>query len=92
LAASKAAAEKLSPDVEAQARSLGRAIGEKVVGYAKEQGWLTAPEGAEAPAAEQRVRLPDPKPTQKPEKKTEKKPEKPAAADAPEEPQEKQQN
>ena len=38
LAGSKAATEKLSPDVEAQARSLGRAIGDKVVAYAKEQG------------------------------------------------------
>lgn len=91
LAASKAAAEKLSPDVEAQARNLGRAAGEKVVNYAKEQGWLTKPEGAGAAPAEQaRVKLPDPKPTQKPEKKTERKPAKPADPDAPENPQEKQ--
>jgi hypothetical protein len=51
LTASKAATEKLSPDVESQARSLGRAIGDKVVAYAKEQGWLVKPETAEAPAA-----------------------------------------
>ena len=38
LAAEKAAREKLSPDVEAQARRLGRAVGENVVAYAKEQG------------------------------------------------------
>ena len=37
---------KLSPDVEAQARRLGRAAGEKVVAYAKEQGWIAAPEAA----------------------------------------------
>jgi hypothetical protein len=51
LTASKSATEKLSPDVEAQARSLGRAIGDKVVAYAKEQGWLVKPETAEVPAA-----------------------------------------
>lgn len=86
LAASKAAAEKLSPDVEAQARSLGRAIGEKVVGFAKEQGWLNKTEGGEvapAPAEEQRVRLPDPKPEQKPDKKTAKKPAAPDTDDQP---------
>jgi hypothetical protein len=84
LTASKAAAEKLSPDVEAQARSLGRAIGAKVVEYAKGQGWLTSPESAAVtPAAEQRVRLPDPKPAQKPAGK---KPSKPAAPDADDQP------
>ncbi len=104
LTASKAASEKLSPDVEAQARSLGRAIGEKVVGYAREQGWLNKSEGAEvaaapsaAPgasaAAEPRVRLPDPKPEPK---TAAKKPAKPAApeaapdADAPDGPADKQ--
>jgi hypothetical protein len=51
---------KLSPDVETQARRLGRAVGEKVVAYAKEQGWIAAPE-AEAPP----VKLPPPKPEQK---------------------------
>ena len=39
-----AASEKLSADVEAQARKLGRAAGEKIVAYAKEQGWLAASE------------------------------------------------
>jgi hypothetical protein len=34
------AAEKLSADVEAQARSLGRAAGEKILSYAREQGWV----------------------------------------------------
>ena len=51
---------RLSPDVEAQARRLGRAAGEKVVAYAKERGWIAVPE-AEAPP----VKLPPPKPEQK---------------------------
>ena len=67
LATEKAAPERLSPDVEAQARRLGRAAGEKVVAYAKEQGWIAAPEVAEAP--EEPVKLPEPKPAQKPAKK-----------------------
>ena len=56
--------ERLSPDVEAQARRLGRAVGEKVVAYAKEQGWLDTPAVAEAQPEEQ-VKLPEPKPAQK---------------------------
>jgi hypothetical protein len=60
----KAAPERLSPDVEAQARRLGRAAGVKIVAYAKEQGWLEKPEAAEAQPAEQ-VKLPEPKPAQK---------------------------
>ena len=44
LAAEKAAPEKLSPDVEVQARRIGRAVGEKLVAYAKEQGWIAAPQ------------------------------------------------
>jgi len=63
--------EKLSPDVEAPARRLGRAVGEKVVAYAKEQGWLGTPEAAQA-QPEQRVKLPEPKPAQKPEQKLDK--------------------
>lgn len=39
-AAGGVATEKLSADVEAQARSLGRAAGEKIVAYAREQGWI----------------------------------------------------
>jgi hypothetical protein len=64
LAAEKAAPEKLSPDVEAQARRLGRAVGEKVVVYAKGQGWLGTPEAAQAQPQE-RGKLPEPKPAQK---------------------------
>jgi hypothetical protein len=62
LVASKAASEKLSPDVEAQARSLGRAIAEKVAGYAKEQGWLNKPEGGETAAVATPAATPAPAP------------------------------
>jgi hypothetical protein len=43
--------ERLSPDVEVSARRLGRAIADRVLVYAKEQGWLAPPgQGvAEAP-------------------------------------------
>jgi hypothetical protein len=61
---------KLSPDVEAQARRLGRAIGDKIVAYAKEQGWIEA--SAVAAAPEEPVKLPEPKPAQKPKPTTEK--------------------
>jgi hypothetical protein len=64
LAAEKTALEKLSPDVEAQARQIGRAVGEKVVAFAEEQGWLGTPEAAAAQPQEQ-VKLPEPKPAQK---------------------------
>lgn len=43
LAEQRAAPEKLSPEVEGQARRLGRNAAEKILAYAKEQGWLTAP-------------------------------------------------
>ncbi len=43
-AAGGAMSERLSADVEAQARRLGRAAGDKIVAYAKEQGWLTKSE------------------------------------------------
>jgi hypothetical protein len=66
LAAEKAAPERLSPDVEAQARRLGRAAGEKVVAYAKAQGWIAAPEAAAAEPAEKPVRMPPPRPEAKP--------------------------
>ena len=61
LAEEKAAPERLSPDVEAQARRLGRAASVKIAAYAKEQGWLEKPAGTEAQQAEQ-VKLPEPKP------------------------------
>jgi hypothetical protein len=60
--------ERLSPDVEAQARMLGRAAGEKIVGFAKEQGWLAKPEAAEAGAEEKPAKLSQAKPEKKPAK------------------------
>jgi hypothetical protein len=47
LASEDAVSEKLSPDVEAQARGLGSAIAEQIVAFARTQGWVN-----EAPAAE----------------------------------------
>jgi len=64
LTAEKAAPEKLSPDVEAQARRLGRAAGEKIVAFAKEQGWLEQPTAA-VDAQPEAVKMPEPKPAQK---------------------------
>ncbi len=49
LAAADAAPEKLSPDVEAQARRLGLAIAGQLIAHAKEQGWPKKPDdGGEA--------------------------------------------
>ena len=48
LTAESRAAGRLSPDVEAQVRAIGRGIGDRIVGYAREQGWL----GAVAPPPE----------------------------------------
>jgi hypothetical protein len=61
---------KLSPDVETQARRIGRAAGEKIAAYAKEQGWIVVPEVAETP--EEPVKLPQAKPAQKPKPKADK--------------------
>lgn len=44
LTAANAAPEKLSPDVEAQARRLGAAIADKIIAHGREQGWMTKPE------------------------------------------------
>jgi hypothetical protein len=71
LTAEKTAPEKLSSDVEVQARRIGRAAGDRIVAYAKEHGWLGKAEAGE----DVQVKLPKPKPAQKPEKK----PAKPAA-------------
>ncbi|HET8545974.1 MAG TPA: hypothetical protein VFL68_15885 [Pseudolabrys sp.] len=51
--------ERLSPDVEVPARRLGRAIADRVLAYAKEQGWLTPPAAEPAP--------PGPPPSEPPE-------------------------
>ncbi|HLA21128.1 MAG TPA: hypothetical protein VJZ74_06685 [Pseudolabrys sp.] len=57
--------ERLSPDVETQARILGRAAGEKIVAFAKEQGWVKADEAA---PEEKPAKLPRAKPGKKPDK------------------------
>jgi|SRR5690242_18304952 hypothetical protein len=45
------ASERLSPDVEVPARRLGGAIADRVLAYAKEQGWMTPPAAEPAPVA-----------------------------------------
>jgi hypothetical protein len=40
LPAESQAAGRLSPDVEAQVHALGRGIGDRIVAYARTQGWL----------------------------------------------------
>ena len=75
VAAAGSPAERLSPEVEASARALGRAAGEKIVAFAKEQGWLTKPDVAEAG--------PEDKPKKLPQAKPERKPAKPAAQQKP---------
>jgi hypothetical protein len=65
-------AERLSPDVEAPARILGRAAGEKIVAFAREQGWLA--KAAEASTDDKPKKLPRAKPGKKPEKKPDMKP------------------
>jgi len=67
--------ERLSPDVEAQARILGRAAGEKIVAFAKEQGWVE--KAAEASTDDKPKKLPQAKPAKKPEKKPDAEPAKP---------------
>lgn len=68
LAGAKASPEKLSPDVEAAARKIGRAAGENILSFAKTQGWLEKPADAEAAPDEKVVAK---KPASKPEKKPE---------------------
>jgi hypothetical protein len=50
VASSEGSNERLSPDVEVPARRLGHAIANRVLAYAKEQGWLTPPAAEPAPA------------------------------------------
>ncbi len=75
VAAAGSPSERLSPDVEAQARILGRAAGEKIMAFAKEQGWLE--KAAEASTDDKPKKLPPPKPGKKPEKKPDAEPAKP---------------
>jgi hypothetical protein len=65
LVAENAAPEKLSPDVEARARGLGRAVGDKIVAFAKEQGWMAQPEVTEAQPDEKPTKLPPERPDNK---------------------------
>ena len=51
LAGLEGAPEKLSSDVEAAARKIGRSAGEKIVAYARAQGWMNKSEAAEVAAA-----------------------------------------
>jgi hypothetical protein len=52
LAAKSAADVKLPPNVETLARGIGRAVAEKIVTYARDQGWMT---NAELPVATEDV-------------------------------------
>jgi len=52
--------ERLSPDVEVRAQRLGRAIADRVLVYAKEQGWLTPPGQGAAEAAAPRSNVDNP--------------------------------
>ena len=73
LVANKAAPEKLSADVEAAARRIGRGAGDKIVAYGKAQGWFGggAEEGAAeaAPAAVEKPAKPATRTAAKPEAK-----------------------
>lgn len=86
LVANKAAPEKLSGDVEAAARRIGRGAGDKVVAYGRTQGWFeggadAAPVAEEKPAKPQVVaRAAAPRPEAKP--KPARKPAQPAAAES----------
>ena len=73
VAAAGSPTERLSGDVEAQARILGRTAGEKIVAFAKEQGWVKADEAAASEV----------KPTKLAQARPEKKPAKPAAQQKP---------
>ena len=61
-----AASIQLSADTEAQARRLGFAVGEKVVAYAREQGWIAKVEAVSAATGDQPARIPPARPGAKP--------------------------
>jgi hypothetical protein len=71
------AAVKLSPDVEVVARAIGHAAGDKIVAYAKEQGWLNKPDagGVEAKPESGSGTKENPKAVSAPAAKPAKKPE-----------------
>ncbi|MFA6268177.1 MAG: hypothetical protein WC670_20960 [Pseudolabrys sp.] len=62
IAAGDGAKEKLSPDVEATARKLGRSAGETILAYAKSHGWLNKPDGDEVAAKPADAKPADTKP------------------------------
>lgn len=89
LVSNKAAPERLSPDVEALARKIGRGAGDKIVAYGRTQGWFEG--GAEAaPVAEEKPAKPQvvaraavrPEASPEPRPKPARKPAPPAAADS----------
>lgn len=51
LASNKAAPEKLSPDVEAAARRIGRGAGDRIIAFGKTQGWFGGDAEASTEAA-----------------------------------------
>jgi hypothetical protein len=77
LGAEGTAAVKLSPETQAQARGLGRAIGERLVAFAREQNWLSQGEAAAAPADSGTSEMATPIPRHRPQAKS-----KPEPADA----------
>jgi hypothetical protein len=65
IAANGGSTERLSPDVEAPARRLGRAIADRILAFAKEQGWLEpAAPAAPQPATAEPAPPPPPSPEQ----------------------------
>jgi len=66
VAAAGSPAERLSPDVEAQARSLGRSAGEKIVAFARDQGWIEKAALPEPKPAKPQARTAQPKPAAAP--------------------------
>lgn len=86
--------ERLSADVEANARRIGRVAAERIIAYAQEQAWITAPEKPEVEAKPERPKpaaakpKPKPKPASKP-KPDDQEPQEPAKTDEP--PQQQQQ-
>ncbi|MDO8876820.1 MAG: hypothetical protein Q8M24_06765 [Pseudolabrys sp.] len=89
LVSNKAAPEKLSGEVEAAARKIGRGAGERIVAYGRTQGWFeggaeAAPVAEEKPAKPQVVARAAITPEVKPEPRPRpaRKPAAPAAADS----------
>jgi Domain of unknown function (DUF4410) len=58
---------KLSADTEGQARRLGAAIGEKIVAFAKDRGWLAKVDEGALQSGQQPARMPPQRPAEKPQ-------------------------